>query len=103
MSDTIKPLAQIENTSDLFAVRSAKLEELRAQGQNPFQANWNQKHISSAINDLFYQAHPEAKNNMEVHPEGPDVSVAGRIITIRLMGKASFIKILDREKSCQSN
>ncbi len=35
-------------TSDLFAVRKAKLEELRAAGLDPFRANWEQTHSSAA-------------------------------------------------------
>ena len=30
-------------------------------------------------------------------PEGAEVSLAGRIVTFRVMGKASFVKILDRD------
>ncbi|HAW97561.1 MAG TPA: lysine--tRNA ligase, partial [Opitutae bacterium] len=34
--------------------------------------------------------------------EGPEVSVAGRIVAFRLMGKASFLKIIDRDGKIQS-
>jgi len=34
--------------------------------------------------------------------EGPEVSVAGRIVALRLMGKASFLKIIDRDGKIQS-
>ena len=31
---------------DLFAVRSEKLNQLRAAGEDPFRANWRQTHTS---------------------------------------------------------
>ena len=34
--------------------------------------------------------------------QGPEVSVAGRIVAFRLMGKASFLKVLDRSGKIQS-
>ena len=73
--------------SDQFAVRQEKLNRLRENGLDPFRANWEQSHTSSEAQALL----PE---KME---EGPEVSVAGRIVAFRLMGKASFIKILDRK------
>jgi len=39
---------------------------------------------------------PEVPSKPEI-PLGPEVSVAGRVITFRVMGKASFLKILDRD------
>lgn len=71
---------------DLHAVRLEKLAQLRANGEDPFRANWNQSHISSECVQLL----PEGVE------EGPEVSVAGRVVAIRVMGKASFVKILDR-------
>ena len=38
----------------------------------------------------------------ENEEEGPEVSVAGRIIAFRVMGKATFLKILDRKGKIQS-
>ena len=78
--------------SDQFAVRQSKLERLRESGSDPFRSNWDQSHTSSEALSLL----PE---DLE---EGPEVSVAGRIVTLRLMGKASFLKIIDREGKIQS-
>ncbi|MEO0797092.1 MAG: lysine--tRNA ligase [Verrucomicrobiota bacterium] len=39
---------------------------------------------------------PEVPEKPDV-PMGPEVSVAGRVVTFRVMGKASFLKILDRD------
>jgi lysyl-tRNA synthetase class 2 len=78
--------------SDQFAVRQAKLDHLRESGNDPYRSNWDQSHTSSEALELL----PE---DLE---EGPEVSVAGRIVAFRLMGKASFLKIIDRDGKIQS-
>jgi len=86
-------MTQEEDIShDLFAVRKAKLDEMRAGGFDPFYANWNQQHTSEEAKNLY----------TEDEENSPTVSVAGRIVAFRLMGKASFIKILDRKGKIQS-
>ena len=78
--------------SDQVAVRKDKLDKMRESGIDPFRANWDQTHVSK-----------EAIALLPVEEEtGPEVSVAGRIVAFRLMGKASFIKILDRAGKIQS-
>ena len=71
---------------DLHAVRQEKLAQLRAAGEDPYRAEWSQTHVASDCPGLL----PEGVE------EGPEVSVAGRIVALRVMGKASFVKILDR-------
>ena len=78
--------------SNQVAVRRAKLDHLRALGYDPFISNCEQTHTSSEAIALLAEG-------MEI---GPEVSVAGRIVALRLMGKASFIKILDRAGKIQS-
>jgi lysyl-tRNA synthetase class 2 len=78
--------------SDQFAVRQSTLEHLRESGNDPYRSNWDQSHTSSEALELL----PE---DLE---EGPEVSVAGRIVAFRLMGKASFLKIIDRDGKIQS-
>ena len=78
--------------SDQFAVRQAKLDQLREAGQDPYRSNWEQTHTSVEALELL----PEDAE------EGPEVSVAGRIVAFRLMGKASFLKIIDRDGKIQS-
>lgn len=80
-----------DNTNDLYAVRLAKLKALQEAGQDPFRANWDQKHTSQEAIALL----PEDKE------EGPEVSVAGRLVVFRVMGKASFVKIQDRHGPIQ--
>ena len=81
-----------EDTHDLFAVRKAKLDALRDVGEDPFASNCDQSHTSIQAKSLL----PEDEE------EGPEVSVAGRIVVFRLMGKASFLKLLDRDGQIQA-
>ena len=71
---------------DLHAVRLEKLAQLRATGEDPYRGEWPQTHVSQDCAKLL----PEGAE------EGPEVSVAGRVVAVRVMGKASFVKILDR-------
>ncbi len=81
-----------ETTHDVTAVRQAKLAALRSEGQDPFSAHCEQSHSSQ-----------EAKHVFEQDPETLlTVSVAGRITAFRLMGKAAFINILDRDGTLQA-
>lgn len=73
-------------SNDLYAVRREKLALLRAAGEDPFRGSWDQTHVASEVAGLL----PEGAE------EGPEVSVAGRIVALRVMGKASFVKLLDR-------
>ena len=86
-----EPNTQLD-TSDLFAVRKTKLEAMREDGSDPFSSNFSQTHTSSQALGLL-------PDDLE---EGPEVSVAGRIVVLRLMGKASFLKILDRDGQIQA-
>lgn len=79
------------DTSDQFAVRKAKLAEMRANGMDPFRANWEQTHSSAAALAAY----------VEDETASPVVSCAGRLIAIRKMGKASFARILDQAGTLQ--
>ncbi len=74
------------NTNKLFEVRKAKLDAMRARGEDPFRNEWTQTHTSLEAISLFDETQ---ENTCEV-------SVAGRILLYRLMGKAAFLKIQDR-------
>ena len=82
-----------ENTKELTAVqlseqegfRRDKLAALQAEGKDPFQiVKYDVTHHSSDIINGFDEL------------EGKEVSVAGRLMNKRVMGKASFINIQDR-------
>lgn len=79
------------DTSDQFAVRKAKLEDLRSAGRDPFAANWEQSHTAEQAIALW----------TEDEDESIRASCAGRLIAIRKMGKASFARILDQSGTLQ--
>ncbi len=78
-------------THDQHAVRRQKLAELRAAGTDPFRAEFETTHFSAEA----LRAYVEGKDNEEA------VAVAGRLVTIRDMGKSQFVKILDQQGEIQ--
>ena len=73
------------NLNEILKIRREKFEQLKAMGRNPFEIlKYDQTHHSKDI-----------KGNFE-EMEGKDVSIAGRIMSFRDMGKASFCDIQDR-------
>ena len=84
-----------DNPSDIshdqHAVRLSKLQELRAAGQDPFRAGVVQTHFSGDA----LKAHVDGQDNAVT------VSVAGRLVTIRDMGKSQFVKIFDQQGQIQ--
>ena len=84
-------MEEILDENHLIKIRKEKLEELKKQGKNPFEiTKYNRTHTSEDI-----------KNNFE-ELEGKDVSIAGRIVAKRIMGKASFCHIQDMQGKIQS-
>ncbi|MDR0728351.1 MAG: lysine--tRNA ligase [Puniceicoccales bacterium] len=93
MSDAESDLQAISH--DLFATRRAKLEALRREGKDPYRQNWEVSHSSREALKIFERE--------EGNPDSgaTELSLAGRITAFRLMGRASFIKLLDRNGSLQ--
>jgi lysyl-tRNA synthetase, class II len=81
-----------ENTHDLYAVRLAKLEEMRGRGFDPFRANFSPTHTSREAVESFRD---------EEGVEQPEVAVAGRLMVMRLMGKSIFAKLQDMHGQIQ--
>lgn len=78
-------------TNKLIKVREEKLENLRAEGIDPFKiTKFNKTHTSKQIVNEYDSL------------EGKDVTIAGRIMSKRIMGKASFCHIQDGEGKIQS-
>jgi lysyl-tRNA synthetase, class II len=78
-------------THDQHAVRRQKLAELRAAGTDPFRAEFSTTHFSGEA----LGAYVEGQDNAVA------VAVAGRLVTIRDMGKSQFVKILDQQGELQ--
>ena len=77
--------------NQLMKVRREKLDKLREEGKDPFKiTKFNRTHTSEEIKDNYDEL------------EGKDVTIAGRIMAKRIMGKASFCHIQDSEGKIQS-
>ena len=77
--------------NQLMKVRREKLEKLKQEGKNPFEiTKFNRTHTSKQIIDNYDEL------------EGKDVTIAGRLMAKRIMGKASFCHIQDSEGRIQS-
>ena len=96
--------------SDLLQVRRDKLAELQANGQDPFQiTKYDRTHTSGDISNGAKEeertvvARGEEKQIVaKISPlDGQIVSVAGRIMSKRGMGKVGFVHIADREGQIQ--
>jgi lysine--tRNA ligase len=75
----------------LMKVRKEKLDNLIVEGKNPFEiTKFNRTHTSEDIEKHYDEL------------EGKDVTVAGRIMSKRIMGKASFCHIQDATGKIQS-
>ena len=85
------PIEQELNLNEILRVRREKLAELQAAGKDPFViTKYDATHHSMEIKNDF--------DNME----GKTVSVAGRMMSKRIMGKASFCNVQDIEGTIQA-
>lgn len=82
---------QEQDVNQLIKVRHEKLKELQDSGKNPFEIT--KYDVTAHSSDII--------NNFEAM-EGKEVSVAGRIMSKRVMGKASFCNIQDLPGNIQS-
>ncbi|MFR5118223.1 MAG: lysine--tRNA ligase [Eubacterium sp.] len=83
--------AQNVDVNQLLKVRREKLQDLQERGKDPFQiTKYDMTHHSMEIKDNFDEL------------EGKTVSIAGRMMFKRVMGKASFCNIQDLQGSIQS-
>ena len=89
--NNVSPEKTEQELNEQRKIRRDKLEQLRADGRDPFlQEKWDVSHYSADIRDNFEEL------------EEKDVSIAGRIMAKRVMGKVSFIDIQDRQGRIQS-
>lgn len=82
---------QEQDIGQLLKVRREKLAALQESGKDPFViTKYDQTHHSAQVKDQFETL------------EGKKVSIAGRMMSKRVMGKASFCNIQDKEGNIQS-
>lgn len=84
-----------ENENDLIAQRRQQLQELREAG-NAFKNNFKRDSLAA---DLLEQFSDKSKEELEQEPV--KVAVAGRMMSRRIMGKASFAHIQDMSGKLQ--
>ncbi len=83
-NNNVQQVAEVQDINEIIAVRHQKLEDLRAQGNDPYEQV--KYEVSATAKDIF---------GSYADYEGKEVSLAGRIMSKRVMGKASFIHIQD--------
>ena len=76
--------------NQLIAERRAKLAALRAEVKVPFPNDFKPAHRALALAQQYGQLDNEA-----LEPQAVEVSVAGRMMLKRVMGKASFVTLQD--------
>ena len=82
---------QEQDLNQLLKVRREKLADLQANGKDPFKiVKYDVTHHSQEIKDHFEEL------------ENQTVTIAGRMMSKRVMGKASFCHVQDLEGSIQS-
>ena len=80
-----------QELSEQIKIRREKLAQLQAEGKDPFEiTKCEVTHHSDEIKDNFDEL------------EGKDVAIAGRLMSKRIMGKASFCNIQDRNGNIQA-
>lgn len=79
-----------QDLNQLLKIRREKLKTLQEEGKDPFRiTTYDQTEHSTDIKKHFEEM------------EGKEVSIAGRMMSKRVMGKASFCDVLDRYDSIQ--
>ncbi|TAL38039.1 MAG: lysine--tRNA ligase [Spirochaetes bacterium] len=78
-----------EEISDLIQQRIEKVEHLRAKGVNPYPIRYARTHMAAEARELFREDSQET------------ASIAGRLRSKRVMGKASFVHVEDASGSIQ--
>jgi len=84
----------MEKESQLAKARRNKLEEIRKIGINPYTYSYGQTHHAEEINKKYAKLKKEEKAKDKV-------SVAGRIMQLREMGKVTFMHIQDQTEKVQ--
>ncbi len=90
MADNIENSQDMNELNEILKIRRLKLQELQQNQKDPFKIiKYNVTHNSREITDNFDKL------------EGAHVSIAGRLMSKRGMGKASFCDLQDREGKIQ--
>ena len=80
-----RPQGMLQDHNEIIRNRYEKAEKMRAEGINPFVNRWLPTHKSGQIRE----------NSEALIADQTPLKIAGRIMTIRHMGKASFFHLKD--------
>src|SRR3989339_1674439 len=81
---------EFENMNEILKIKRQKLFELQNNNKDPFKnVKYNVSHSTKFIIDNYDSI------------EGKEVSIAGRMMSKRGMGKASFCDVQDRDEKIQ--
>ena len=80
-----------KNLNDQELIRREKIEKLKERGIDPFGHAYKVSHHAEDIRKLCARKGQKAIDKLDLH-----VSFAGRIMNIRKMGKASFMRLQDK-------
>ena len=84
----------LDDENKLVKERREKLNDIRDKGVDPYPYSFDVRHTSKTIAEKYAKLKPEEKTK-------DNVSVAGRIMQMRRMGKATFLHIQDHEGRVQ--
>jgi len=87
---------QQQGLHELLQVRHDKMDQFREWGIDPFGQKFEQTHFAQQLIDLYAE-----KSKEELEAGEHVVTLAGRIMAKREMGKASFAQLLDRTAQIQ--
>jgi len=88
---------ELQNLNDQERVRREKLIRLRELGIDPYGHAYKVSHSLSEAKKIFEKNNPDDVINLNIK-----VTLAGRIMMIRKMGKASFFTFQDRDSRLQA-
>ena len=88
-----------ERGEDLLRSRQDKLNQLRQRGINPYPPRYNRSSTAHAAAALFEDVEKQQGEGARTSP----VSVAGRIMSLRTMGKAAFLDLRDGTGKLQAH
>lgn len=87
---------QEQELNELLAVRRNKLNTLRELGFDPFGKKFDRSHHASDILSEY-----DGMDNEELEKLNVEVSIAGRVMQVRKMGKAGFAHVQDQSGRIQ--
>src|SRR4051812_14905780 len=88
MTEELK--SEVKKDNPIKAEKRKKLGELRKLGINPYPYEFDRNSTAQALKDKFSHLKPTE------HAEGELIKIAGRVMTVRLMGKAAFFNLQDQ-------